>query len=296
MKITITGSLGNISQHLSSRLTTKGHEVTVISNNPDRIKAIEALHARASIGSVEDIDFLINTFEGADAVYTMIPPNFSAPDYKAFSKQVGANYGRAIEQTGVQYVVNLSSSGSPLAGTWPLTEYQNLEAPFYALPNIHVLHLRPGGFYSNFYGSIGLIKHQGIIGNNFDETVTMFLSHPHDIADAAADALDTLNFKGHNIKYIVSDKKNGKEAAQLLGDAVGKPDLQWVQLSDEQLLGALVQNGFSRDAAQHYIVDMGIAIREGILEKHYHQNSYEVVGQRSFADFAREFAFAYNGH
>jgi len=293
MKFTITGSLGNIGQHLTSSLTAKGHQVTLISSNPEKIKAIEALNATAAIGSVEDLDFLMKAFEGADAVYTMIPPNFSSPDYKAFTLQVGNNYAGAIEQTGVQYVVNLSSSGSPLAGTGPLTGYQNLEAPFHALPHIDVLHLRPGGFYSNFYGSIGLIKHQGIIGNNFDETITMYLSHPHDIADAAADALDTLSFKGSNIKYIVSDKKNGKEVAQLLGDAIGKPNLQWVQFSDEQLLGALVQNGFSQDAAQHYIVDMGIAIREGILENHYQQNTYEVTGQRSFADFAREFAVAY---
>jgi uncharacterized protein YbjT (DUF2867 family) len=296
MKITITGSLGNISQHLTSSLTAKGHQVTVISSNPEKIKAIEALNATAAIGSVEDLDFLLKAFEGADAVYTMIPPNFSIPDYNQFTRQVGANYARAIEQTGVQYVVNLSSSGSPIAGTAPLTGYQNLEAPFDALQHINILHLRPGGFYSNFYGSIGLIKQQGIIGNNFDGTATMFLSHPHDIADAAAEALHTLSFKGSNIKYIVSDKKNGKEAAALLGEAIGKPGLQWIQFSDEQLLGALIQNGFSRDAAQHYIVDMGIAIREGILEKHYKKNTYEVVGHRSFADFAREFAFVYNGH
>lgn len=296
MKITITGSLGNISQPLTSSLTAKGHQVTVISSKAEKITAIEALRARAAIGSVEDIDFLVKAFEGADAVYTMVPPNFSIPDYNQFTRQVGAHYARALEQTGVQYVVNLSSSGSPLAGTGPLTGYQNLEAPFDVLPNTHVLHLRPGGFYSNFYGSIGLIKHQGIIGNNFDETATMYLSHPQDIAEAAADALHHLHFKGRNIKYIVSDKMNGRQAAALLGQAIGKPGLQWVQFPDEQLLAALVQNGFSRDAAQHYIVDMGIAIREGVLDKHYQQNTHEVVGQRSFADFAREFAFAYNSH
>lgn len=293
MKVTITGSLGNISQQLTAGLTAKGHEVTVISNNPERIKAIEDLKATAAIGSVEDVDFLIKAFKGADAVYTMIPPNFSTPDYKAFTLQVGANYASAIEQTGVQYIVNLSSSGSPLAGVEPLTEYQNLEEKLDALQGINVLHLRPGGFYSNFYGSIGLIKYQGIIGNNFDETVNMVMSHPHDIADAAAEALHTLTFKGRNIKYIVSDVKNGKEAAALLGHAIGKPDLQWVQFSDEQLLGALLQNGFSKNAAQHYIVDMGIAIRKGILARHYEQNKYEVVGKRSFADFTREFAFVY---
>lgn len=293
MNITITGSLGNISQRLTTRLIAEGHQVTVISHHPERVKEIEALQAKAAIGSVEDVAFLSKAFEGRDAVYTMIPPNFSTPDYKAFTIKVGTNYAKAIALAGVQHVVNLSSSGSPLAGVAPLKEYQNLEEKLDELQGIHILHLRPGGFYSNFYGSIGLIKHQGIVGNNFDETVNMVMSHPHDIADAAADALNTLTFKGRNIKYIVSDEKNGKEVAQILGDAIGRSDLKWLQFSDEQLLEALMQNGFSKDAARHYIVDMGIAIREGILENHYKQNKHEVSGKRSFADFAKEFAFVY---
>jgi hypothetical protein len=75
--------------------------------------------------------------------------------------------------------------------------------------------------------------------------------------------------------------------------AIGRPELQWVELSDGQLLEGLMQNGFSRDVAQHYIVDMGVAIREGILAQHYRENTYEVVGGRNFAGFAREFARVY---
>ena len=91
----------------------------------------------------------------------------------------------------------------------------------------------------------------------------------------------------------MSDRKNGKEIAAILGAAIGKPDLKWVQFPDGQLLEGLMQNGFSRDAAQHYIVDMGIAIREGILDKHYRKNTYDVFGKRNFVEFAKEFAGVY---
>jgi len=293
MKITVTGSLGNISRMLTEKLVTAGHEVRVISSHADRKAAIEALGAIPWIGSVADGDFVKRAFEGSDAVYLMVPPAFGAPDYKQFTVNVGQNYAEAVKQAGIAYVVNLSSSGSPLAGTPPLTEYQNLEVWLDALPAINVLHLRPGGFYSNFYGSVGIIKNMGIIGNNFAGHMNMVMSHPADIADAAFDALHMLSFKGRDVRYIVSDVRNGKEAASLLGAAIGRPDLQWVELSDSQLLEGLMQNGFSRDAAQHYIVDMGIAIREGIVEKHYRENTCEVVGGRSFAGFAREFARAY---
>jgi nucleoside-diphosphate-sugar epimerase len=293
MKITITGSLGNISRSLTQKLAAQGHNVNVISSDENKAAAIRQLQANALIGSVEDYEFVKRSFEGSDAVYLMIPPNFSAPDYKAFTIAVGKNYARAIQETGIKYAVNLSSSGSPLAGKPPLGNYQNLETFLDEVPALNVLHLRPGGFYSNFYGSIGLIKHQGIIGNNFSDEVAMIMSHPEDIADAAAEALSTLSFTGKSAKYIISDTKSGRQVAQLLGAAIGKPDLTWVQFSDEQLLQALLQNGFSKDAAQHYIVDMGIAIREGLMAGHYAQHATDVYGKRSFAAFSEDFAKVY---
>ncbi|HEY8894943.1 MAG TPA: NAD(P)H-binding protein [Niastella sp.] len=293
MKITITGSLGNIGRSLTMQLVAQGHEVRVISSNAAKTAGIQQLRATPLIGSVEDYDFVKNAFAGSDAVYCMIPPNFSAPSYNTFTINVGKNYARAIKENDIKYVVNLSSSGSPLAGTWPLGSYQNLETWLNELPSVNVLHLRPGGFYTNFFGSIELIKYQGIIGNNFGAESNLVMSHPEDIAEAAATALSSLSFTGKNILYIVSDKKSGREIAQILGNAIGKPELSWVQFPDEQLLQALLQNGFSKEAAQHYIVDMGIAIREGLLEKHYEKNEHPVFGRRSFTEFATVFAGAY---
>ncbi|AMR27587.1 hypothetical protein A0257_11080 [Hymenobacter psoromatis] len=69
MKIIVTGSLGNISQPLTTELVHQGHAVTVISCQPDRQPAIAALGATAAIGSLHDAPFLAATFAGADAVY-----------------------------------------------------------------------------------------------------------------------------------------------------------------------------------------------------------------------------------
>lgn len=293
MKITVTGSLGNISRSLTQKLVAQEHEISVISSNANKADDIRKLHATPLIGSLEDYEFVKRSFTGSDAVYLMIPPNFTAPDYKAFTITVGKNYARAIQETGISHVVNLSSSGSPLAGQPPLINYQNLETFLDELLALNVLHLRPGGFYSNFYGSIGLIKYQGIIGNNFGDDINTVLSHPEDIADAAAEAFSTLAFTGKNVQYIISDTLNGREIAQILGAAIGKPDLTWVQFADEQLLQGLMQNGFTKDAAQHYIVDMGIAIREGLLADHYAKHAKEVFGSRNFSVFAKEFAKVY---
>ena len=65
MKIIVTGSLGQISKPLAKELVEKGHSVTVISSNPERQKDIEALGAKAAIGTMEDLDAASCTCGGA---------------------------------------------------------------------------------------------------------------------------------------------------------------------------------------------------------------------------------------
>ncbi len=71
MHIVLTGSIGTIGKPLTQELVQKGHSVTVITSKLERQAAIEALGAKAALGSFLDVDFLINTFIGADIVYLM---------------------------------------------------------------------------------------------------------------------------------------------------------------------------------------------------------------------------------
>ena len=68
MKIVVTGSLGHISKPLVQELVKKGHSVTVISSNAARQADIEALGAKAAIGTMKDADFLTATFTGAESI------------------------------------------------------------------------------------------------------------------------------------------------------------------------------------------------------------------------------------
>src|SRR6187455_1725069 len=112
MKYVITGSLGNISKPLTKKLVAAGHDVTVISSQESKKAEIEALGAKAAIGSVQDEAFLTNTFTGADAVYAMVPPSFAAADWKGYIGDTGKIYAKAITASGVQHVVSLSSIGA----------------------------------------------------------------------------------------------------------------------------------------------------------------------------------------
>src|ERR1035437_4374132 len=107
MKIIITGSLGHISKPLAQALVQKGHQVTVISSNTERQKAIEALGATAAIGIMEDADFLSATFKGADTVYVMEALGSGSffdqnLDIMSAINKIGNNYRQAIKQSGVK--------------------------------------------------------------------------------------------------------------------------------------------------------------------------------------------------
>ena len=297
MKITITGGLGNISQKLAQQLIAKEHQVTVVSHSPERIQAIEALGAIPAIGSITDYDFLLRAFSNADAAYTMIPPDYTATDLRAHMRSVGEGYAKAAAQAGVKHIVNLSSIGAHMPdGPGPTGANHYVEQQFNALENVHVLHLRPGMFYTNFFGAMEMIRHQHIIGNNFDDSVPVVLTHPEDIATAAAEALHTLSFIGKNVQYIASDEKNGKEIAAALGNAASQPDLPWIAFSDEALLQGMLQNGLSEQMATIYVVEIGIALRNGKLFEDYRQLHSPVSGKIKLADFAQEFKAVYQHH
>jgi len=69
MKIIVTGSLGNISKPLAQELIVKGHDVTIISRKAYKQKEIEALGAKAAVGSVEDLEFFrTQMFQGQHPV------------------------------------------------------------------------------------------------------------------------------------------------------------------------------------------------------------------------------------
>lgn len=196
MNIAITGSLGNISLELTKKLIAKGHNVTVITHSPERMKAIEQLHAIPAVGSVEDYDFLLQSFNNSNAVYTMIPPNYIVENIPEYMKKVGENYVNAIKQTGVRHVVNLSSIGAHRPdGLGPLVADHYVEKILNELKETHVLHLRPGIFYTNFYSNIQMIKHQTIVGDNFDASTNIVLSHPLDVANVAAQALESCHLE-----------------------------------------------------------------------------------------------------
>lgn len=292
MKIVVTGSLGHISQPLTEELVQKGHAVTVISSKPEKQKDIEALGATAAIGSLEDVDFLASTFTGADAVYCMIPPNYAAPDQIAYYRQTGRNYADAIRKSGVKRVVHLSSFGADLEkGTGVILGSHHVESILNELPGVNLTHMRPTSFYYNLLGFVEMIKEQGFIAANYGGADKVVLVSPIDIAAAVAEELGSPT--GPDVRYVASDELTCNEIAAILGAAIGKPDLKWITITNEQMQSGLEAKGVPTALAAS-LVELYAGLHTGALAQDYYLHRPAGMGKVKLTDFATEFAAAFN--
>ena len=293
MKFIVTGSLGNISKPLAQELVQKGHRVTVISSKPEKQKDIEAMGEVAAIGTLEDVDFLVSTFTGSDAVYCMVPPNdyFDLSlDLIAYYRRIGNNYAQAIHQSGVKRVVNLSTIGAHLEkGSGILFGAHNVEKILNELSSdVAITHIRPTSFYYNLYGYVDTIKNQGFIAANYGADKIIPWVSPIDIAAAIAEELVT-PFVGRKVRYVASEELTGNETASILGAAIGKPDLKWRIITNEQMLSGLEGAGMNSQIAAG-LVEMYASLYSGLLAEDYYRHKPTVMGKVKLKDFAKEFA------
>ncbi|MGN7758770.1 NAD(P)H-binding protein [Chryseobacterium sp. 22532] len=289
MKIIVTGSLGNTAKPLAQQLIAEGHGITVISSSEEKKSKIESLGAKAAIGSITDVNFLVKAFEGADAVFAMTPPIIGETNIVENTVNAGKNYAEAIARTGVKRLVMLSSVGadSPVENG-PIKGLHHIEKLYNELENTSVTLLRAGYFYINFFNDIPLIKNAGIIGGNYPGNIDIPLVHSTDIAKAAAEEL-VKNTAGKNIRYVVSDSRPPADFAKVLGAAVGNTELPWVEFTDEQSFEGMVQAGLPQEMAELY-VEMGKGMRTGVVQKDFTKQGSPVNGSVKLEDFAREFA------
>ena len=292
MHYVITGSIGHTGKPITEGLVQAGHTVTVITSKPANAAAIEALGARAAVGSVEDADFVKQAFAGADAVYLIIPPNWSVTNWRLYQNEVADNYIAAIRANDIRFAVLLSSVGAHMGnGAGPVDGVHDAEQKLMRVEGLNNKFLRPSYFMYNLLGMVGMVKGMGMMGSNFGDD-TIVLTHTDDIADVALDELLNLNFTGHQVRYIASDERTGAEIAKVLGQAVGKPETPWVVFSDEQSRQGMLQAGLNEEVATEY-TQLGQAMRDGQMQADY-MNNKPTFGKVKLEDFAtNEFAPAF---
>ena len=288
----IIGATGNIGGRVADGLLAAGKKVRVIGRDESRLKRFSEKGAEAVSGSAEDAAFLTRVFEDAETVFAMIPSDIRVESFARHQDVIGEAISSALASVKVPYVVNLSSMGAEhKTGTGPVTGLNRQEQRLNQLKDTYVLHLRPTYFMENFLMSIPLIKTMGINGSAIRADLPLACIATRDIAEVAVEALLTLNFPERKVRPLLGPRDyTFAEATRILGQAIGKPDLRYVEFSYEDMEKGLIAAGASADVAKTY-VELEKALNDGLITGF--NRDAESTTPTTLEQFASVFAAAY---
>jgi uncharacterized protein YbjT (DUF2867 family) len=246
-------------------------------------------------GNITDREFLTKAFAGADAVFCLLMPDMFAKNVRKEQDSIAENYFEAIKANKVKNVVLLSSIGAHMRnGAGIVDGLGYMEELLLQLHDTNVLNLRPTYFMENTFGLIGTIKQMGIAGTPIEGDLKFPIVATRDIGAVAAKRLLDLNFKGNTIEYVLGAKDYSyREISGIVGAAIGKPDLQYVQFSYEDAAKGMVAAGFCGEDAARLMTELA----KGMNEKRLldaHTRTPDNTTPTTYEEFAQTWAWVYS--
>jgi uncharacterized protein YbjT (DUF2867 family) len=182
-----------------------------------------------------------------------------------------------MQKSRVEHAVVLSSIGADKPEkTGPVVGLYQMEQALNRIPDLNVLFLRPGYFMENTLGQVGIIQSFGMTAGPLRADLKLPLIATRDVGEFAATALANLDFSGKQTHELLGQRDlDMNEVNAIIGKAVGKPDIRYVQLPDAQLRPALLQMGMSTGFVD-MLLEMSAALNSGhmrALEKRSSANT-----------------------
>ena len=147
----------------------------------------------------------------------------------------------------------------------------------------------------NTLGQVSAIQGFGMTAGPLRADLKLPMIATQDIGEAVASALLKLDFTGHQTRELLGQRDiSMTDAAAIIGKAIGKPKLGYVQLPSGQVKPVLMQMGMSASVADLFL-EMSSSLNSGhicALEARSGRNTTPT----SYEDFvAKVFVPAYHG-
>ena len=296
----VLGASGNTGHIIANNLLARGQKVRVVGRNSAHLQPLTAKGAEAFIADVTDANALAKAFQQAESAYVMIPPNTTSTDPLGYANRVSDAIAAAVQSAGTKNIVALSSIGASLAsGTGPVVGLHNLEQKLNQISSANILYLRPGYFMENTLPQVNAIRQMNAVATPLRPDLKLTMIATRDIGTAAADMLLHPTIQGKQTRELLGQRDlTYTEVTSIIGKAIGKADLKYMQAPDDQFRGALTQMGMSDQFAK-LLLEMIAALNNGTmraLEPRKTQNStptsYETFVAEKFLPAYQEKAAA----
>ena len=284
----ILGASGHTGSVVAQTLLRKREKVRVVGRSKERLAPLVSQGAEAFAADASDAQALTKAFQGARAVYALVPPNMSAEDFGAYQGRVANAIAKALESARITHAVVLSSEGADKeSGTGPVAGLHRMEVQLNGIQGLNVLHLRAGYFMENTLPQTGIIRTLGKMAGPVRADLPIPMIATRDIGAFAAQELASLRFSGKQARELLGQRDlTYSEAARIIGAAIGKPNLTYVQLPTEQVIQGMMQMGMSQNMAE-LLCEMSEAMNRGYM-KPLEERSPANTTPTSLESFVRE--------
>jgi uncharacterized protein YbjT (DUF2867 family) len=245
----VLGATGNTGSAVVETLLSKKQPVRVIVRSVDKGAGWKAKGADVAVASLDDVPALTKAFEGAKGVYLLVPPNYGAEAWLADQRARMDRAAEAVQKSGVDHVVLLSSVGGHLhGGTGPIRAASYGE---YAL-GCHAKRLtilRPCYFMENWAPVIGAAKAQGVLPTFIAPQAKIPMIATKDIGRIGAEQLMAGGHGKQIVEMAGPEEYSPDQAASALSQILGKAvTAQHAPLS--AVVPTFKSFGFSDEAAR----------------------------------------------
>ncbi|PRX63154.1 uncharacterized protein YbjT (DUF2867 family) [Nonomuraea fuscirosea] len=264
--IVITAPTGNIGRHLLTRLqeSAAGEKLRVIVRDPARLPDAARERVEVVTGSHGDAAVVDRAFEGADAVFWLVPPDASlTPEdaWTGFTRPAA----KALAVHGVGHVVGVSAlgRGTPMAGRAGLVTASLAMDDLLAGAGVAYRALACPSFFENLLEEAASIRDEGV----FTDVVAAGRRAPMvavaDIAAVAAGLLLDRSWAGAGTVPVLGPRDlSPDDLARVMTEQLGRP-VRYERQSLDALRAGLVGHGLD-EAFVEGIVAMKRAKDEGL--------------------------------
>jgi uncharacterized protein YbjT (DUF2867 family) len=219
----ITGITGQVGGEVANNLLAASRPVRAAVRDPGRAKAWAERGCELLKADITDTAALTAAFEGTEAVFVLVPPNFDPlPDF-AEARAIAATLKATLKAARPCGVVYLSTIGAQATQSNLLTQHTIIEQELERLA-MPMTFLRPGWFMKNCRWDVAGARENGVIASflqPLDKLVPMVATA--DIGRVAAQLLQDVAHGRRVVELEGPHRVSPDDIAATFADLLGRP-------------------------------------------------------------------------
>lgn len=249
----VLGATGRIGFMLAYNLFKKGQSVRVVVRNESKAHELKKMGVEVVVADYLDKEALKRAFHGGKSAFLLTPENPKSENHIDEVRLMIGNYQEAIQASGINKIVGLSSMGAQHeSDTGNLFASYLLEHAFSGL-NIEQIFVRPAYYYSNWVGYLELVMSQGILPTFFPPEMKLPMISPVDVAEFLADVMLREAPQERIYEICGPQAYSSLDIARIFGRVLNKA-VTLQQILPDEWGGTFVQAGFTADGARNLML------------------------------------------